>query len=134
VFGFLLTLVILDGLLLSVVVLLQAGKGDGLAAMGGSGSSMADGLLGGRQAATLLTKTTWTTGGIFLGLLVVLSIMSSRARTPTPLLQDEFGAQAQPQPLLPGPGDTGGATIPGVTGSNPPAATTSGQQSSDTTH
>lgn len=100
-FGFLLTLTLLDGLLLGVVVLLQAGKGDGLAAMGGGGGTIADGILGGRQAATLLTKTTWVTGGVFLGLLIVLSVISSRARAPQPLLRGEFTTQTAPQPLLP---------------------------------
>jgi preprotein translocase subunit SecG len=120
VFGFLLTLVILDGLLLTVVILLQSGKGDGLAAMGGSGSSMADGFLGGRQAATLLTKTTWVTGGIFLGLLLMLSVLSSRARAPQPLLRDEFSTQAAPQPLLPPAGEGALPANPTV----PPATST----------
>ena len=37
-FAFLLTLLILDALLLSVVVLLQAGQGGGLASLGGAGA------------------------------------------------------------------------------------------------
>jgi preprotein translocase subunit SecG len=126
-FGFLLTLTLLDGLLLSVVVLLQAGKGDGLAAMGGGGGTMADGILGGRQAATLLTKTTWVTGGVFLGLLVVLSVMSSRARAPQPLLRGEFTTQAAPQPLLPPAGADSQASAVGnpVTGAVTPPPDTS---------
>lgn len=111
-FGFLLAIVILDGVLLSIVVLLQAGKGDGLAAMGGSGSTIADGMMGGRQAATLLTKTTWITGSVFLVLLLVLSVMSSRARAPRSILEEEF--QSAPAPLLPSTLDP---TAPPVTGS-----------------
>lgn len=127
VFGFLLVLALIDGLLLSIIVLLQAGKGDGLAAMGGSGSTLADGMLGGRQAATLLTKATWTTGGIFLSLLVVLSVMSSRARAPQSVLQQEF--QSAPMPLVPSTVDPTapppaaggqGGTNP-TTGSTPPS-------------
>ena len=60
-FAFLLTLLILDALLLSVVVLLQAGQGGGLASLGGATT---DTVLGGRQAVTLLTKATWWCGGI----------------------------------------------------------------------
>lgn len=120
-FGFLLALVIVDGLLLSVIVLLQAGKGDGLAAMGGSGNTVADGVMGGRQAATLLTKATWTTGGIFLGLLLVLSVMSSRARTPTSILQQEFSQEA-PAPLVPGAIDPN-APPPAAAGSGGDAGT-----------
>src|SRR6185436_9224573 len=71
-FAFLLTLLILDALLLSVVVLLQAGQGGGLASLGGATT---DTVLGGRQAVTLLTKATWWCGGIFLGLALTLSLV-----------------------------------------------------------
>src|SRR5690606_40740857 len=110
-FGFLLTLLILDGLLLMVVVLLQAGKGGGLAAMGGgAGTEM---FFGGRQAATLLTRATWITGGIFLFLALVLSIMSSRQRIPESILQQEFRQTAPaPQPVLPGVQPSEGAAQP----------------------
>jgi preprotein translocase subunit SecG len=100
VFGLFLTLALVDGALLVVIVLLQSGKGDGLAAMGGAGGTMADSILGGRQAATLLTKATWVTGAVFLFLMFALSVMSSRARTPQPLLRNQFNSPAAPQPLL----------------------------------
>ncbi|MYI67150.1 MAG: preprotein translocase subunit SecG, partial [Gemmatimonadetes bacterium] len=38
-YGFLLALLVLDGILLGVVILLQAGKGGGLAAMGGGAAA-----------------------------------------------------------------------------------------------
>ena len=118
-FGLLLTLLILDGILLVVVVLLQAGKGGGLAAMGGGGAGT-DTFMGGRQAAGVLTKATWTTGAIFLGLAVVLSILSSRSQEDAPLLRDEFrqSAPAAPQPILPGAGEGAapGEAVPGVDG------------------
>lgn len=105
-FGVLLTLMILDGLLLMVIVLLQSGKGGGLAAMGGGGGTMGtEGLVGGRQAATILTKATWITGALFLVLALMLSIMSTSAQqTPDSVLQGEFqqSAPANPQPVLPG--------------------------------
>jgi preprotein translocase subunit SecG len=67
-FGFLLVILLIVGIFMSVVILLQAGKGGGLAAMGGGGGAGigGDGLIGGRQAATLLTKSTWISGGLFL--------------------------------------------------------------------
>ena len=120
-FGFLLAIAILDGILLAVVVLLQSGKGDGLAAMGGAGGTMADSILGGRQAATLLTKATWVTGGTFLALMLMLSIMSSRARTPQPLLRDQF--PVAPQPLVPPAGPAATSGQPEAT--TPPPTTTS---------
>lgn len=70
-FAFLVSLLILDAILLSVVVLLQAGQGGGLASLGGGGT---DTVLGGRQAVTILTKLTWWCGGIFLVLSLALSL------------------------------------------------------------
>ncbi|MYC98626.1 MAG: preprotein translocase subunit SecG, partial [Gammaproteobacteria bacterium] len=98
-YGFLLFLLVLDGLILGVVILLQAGKGGGLAAMGG-GASPTEGILAGRQAASVLTRTTWTTGTLFMVLALVLSIMSSRATAPSSILRES--QQVAPTPVLPG--------------------------------
>ncbi len=98
---FLLAALIFDGIFLGVVVLLQAGKGGGLAAMGG-GASATDGVLGGRQATTMLTRATWTTGSVFMVLALVLSIMSSRAQLPQSILrQDVTPTAPAAQPILP---------------------------------
>ncbi len=100
-YSLLLALLILDGIFLSVVVLLQAGKGGGLAAMGG-GASATDGVLGGRQATTMLTRATWTTGSVFMVLSLILSIMSSRAELPQSILrQDVAPTVPAAQPILP---------------------------------
>lgn len=135
-FGILLTLLILDGILLIVIVLLQSGKGGGLAAMGGGGGSAGtDSFMGGRQAATVLTKSTWITGAVFLALALVLSILSSRRTDSAPLLQDEFqSAPAAPQPILPGGGATGegaapGEVVPGVDGGSGGGAPEGGEGS-----
>jgi preprotein translocase subunit SecG len=102
-YGFLLALLVLDGIFLSVVILLQAGKGGGLAAVGGSGGTMADGVLGGRQAATVLTRATWSAGAAFMVLALILSIMSSRSRLPESVIQvNAPAAETAPAPVLPG--------------------------------
>jgi preprotein translocase subunit SecG len=104
-YGFLLALLVLDGLFLSVVILLQSGKGGGLAAMGG-GVTATEGVLAGRQATTVLTRATWISGGLFMGLALVLSILSSRAAQPTSVLDDLQGpAAGAPAPILPGVSD-----------------------------
>jgi preprotein translocase subunit SecG len=104
-FGILLTLLLLVGIFMSVIVLLQAGKGGGLAAMGGGGGTAGDTLIGGRQAATLLTKSTWISGGLFLFLALWLSILSSRQAGPEGSVLRQFQAPAAaPTPLLPGAG------------------------------
>ncbi len=100
----LLTLLILDSFLLLAVVLLQAGKGGGLAAMGAAGAG-SDTLFGSRQAATLLTKATWWTGGIFLVLAFTLSMMSGQTRGAESILRG-VGQQA--------PTTTSPAIAPGV--------------------
>jgi preprotein translocase subunit SecG len=78
-FGFILTVLILDALLLSVVVLLQAGQGGGLASLGGGGGT--ESFVGGRQAVTILTRATWWLGGVFLFLSLILSVFSARQST-----------------------------------------------------
>jgi preprotein translocase subunit SecG len=100
-FAFLVTLLALDALLLSVVVLLQAGQGGGLASLGGGGT---DTVLGNRQAVTILTKLSWWCGGIFLLISLVLSFvprggnssaLQERLRAATPAAP----AQQAPLPL-----------------------------------
>lgn len=106
-YGFLLAVLVLDGIFLGVVILLQSGKGGGLAAMGGgAASSMTEGVLGGRQATTLLTRATWTAGTVFMVLSLVLSIMSSRSSQPESVIQEGLQQQQQqgapaPEPVLP---------------------------------
>lgn len=113
-YGFLLVVLILDGILLGIVILLQSGKGGGLAAVGG-GAAMTEGILGGRQATTVLTRATWITGTIFMVLSFTLSILSSRAQQPESVIQVNAPATAPaPEPVLPGggaqPAPSGGAT------------------------
>jgi preprotein translocase subunit SecG len=112
-YSFLLAILILDGIFLSVVILLQSGKGGGLAAVGG-GAAMTEGILGGRQATTVLTRATWTSGTIFMVLALALSIMSSRSSVPESVIQVPApAASTQPEPVLPGvggePAPVGGA-------------------------
>ena len=72
------------------MVLLQSGKGGGLAAEFGGTSSSSESFLGGRQAASLLTRASWVTGGVFLGLSLILTILSARTLAPTSVLESQF--------------------------------------------
>lgn len=101
-YGFVLMMLVLDALILLVVVLLQSGKGSGLAAEFGGASSSTDSFLGGRQAATLLTKMSWITGGAFMGLALLLAILSARTRAPTSILEGQLTPPVQeaPTPIL----------------------------------
>ena len=89
-FTFLLVLLIIDSLVLIAAILLQSGKGNGLAASFGGVSSSADSLLGSRQTGNLLTKASWWGGGIFLFLSLVLSLVSTRQRAPKSVLDQAF--------------------------------------------
>ena len=102
-YSFFLMVLVLDGLFLILVVLLQSGKGTGLAAEFGGASSSTDSFLGGRQAATVLTKASWVSGGVFMVLALLLAILSARARQPGSILEGQLrppASQEAPTPLL----------------------------------
>jgi preprotein translocase subunit SecG len=88
--AFLKFLLILDAFVVIAAVLLQSGKGGGVAASFGGASSSADAFMGVRQAGNLLTKLSWWGGGVFLALAFVLQIASTRSRVPTSVLDQTF--------------------------------------------
>jgi preprotein translocase subunit SecG len=92
-YTFLLTLLVIDCLVLMLVILLQSGKGSGLAASFGGASSSPDALIGIRQAGNLLTTISWWGGGIFLGLCFILQIMSTHTSAPRSVLEKGLGGQ-----------------------------------------
>jgi preprotein translocase subunit SecG len=98
IYTFLLTLLILDCLVLIMSVLLQSGKGSGLAANFGGASSSPDAFIGIRQAGNLLTKASWWSGGIFLGLSFVLQIMSTHTSTPHSVLEKGLATPSSTSP------------------------------------
>jgi preprotein translocase subunit SecG len=91
---FLTVLLLLDAIVLAAAVLLQAGKGGGLAASFGGAGSSPNSLLGSREAGNLLTKTSWWAGGIFLGLALVLQLTASHGSAPKSVL-DPTGTAAK---------------------------------------
>lgn len=118
-FGFLLAILVLNGLFLCVVILLQAGKGGGLAAMGGGGTAPGtENLLGGRQASEFLVRATWAGGTLFLVLALVLSILSSRGFEGQPVFQTD--PASAPAPLIPGAGEGGEEAPPAEIPDAPP--------------
>ena len=94
-YTFLLTMLIIDCFVLMLAVLLQSGKGSGLAASFGGASSSPDALIGIRQAGNLLTKASWWGGGIFLGLCFILQLMSTHGSTPRSVLEKGLGTTPQ---------------------------------------
>lgn len=120
-YTFLLTLLIIDALVLGAAVLLQSGKGGGLAANFGGASSSSDSVIGTRQAGNLLTKTSWWCGGIFLGLSFVLQLMSSRAAVPKSVL-DRLATPATAPSAAPGGANAPAPAAPLTTTPAAPAA------------
>lgn len=127
-YTFLLTLLVIDCFVLMAAVLLQSGKGTGLAANFGGASSSPDAFIGIRQAGNLLTKASWWSGGIFLFLCFVLQIMSTHTSAPRSVLEKGLATpqqQAAPPtsapavPLEPAPS----ANTPTTTPNNAPAKT-----------
>jgi preprotein translocase subunit SecG len=129
-FTLLLVLLILDSIVLVTAILLQAGKGNGLAATFGGVSSSADSLLGTRQAGNLLTKTSWWGGALFLLLSLILSIASTNRRAPRSVLDQAFTQPVAPATPAPTGGAAGGAAgIPLTPAPSTPAPSTPSGQS-----
>lgn len=91
----LVTLMVLDGLLLAGVVLLQAGQGGGLASFGGGTTDL---VVGGRQAANLLTRMSWICGGIFMALALVISLISPTRGSASSDVLDRIRQNTAPAP------------------------------------
>lgn len=112
IFNLLLTLLILDAVVLVAAILLQSGKGGGIAANFG-GQSSSDQFIGIRQAGTLLTKASWWCGGIFMGLAFVLQLMSTHQRAPRSVLEKSLAAPTAAPVTAPAtPATTGAGAIP----------------------
>ena len=134
----LLVLHILISLALMIAVLLQSGRGGGLAgAFGGGGGSQA--IFGGRGAATFLSKATTVLGASFMVSSLLLAILSShRFGGESKSALEKAAAQATEEPTsLPGPGDSGfpAATQPAGTPATPgatPAGAPAGQSGAPT--
>jgi preprotein translocase subunit SecG len=95
----LLGLLILDSFVLVAAILLQSGKGQGMAASFGGVSSSPDAFIGTRQAGNLLTKVSWWAGGIFLTIAFVLQIASARSVTPKSVLDRALTPPPAPRSL-----------------------------------
>jgi preprotein translocase subunit SecG len=126
-FAALLTFHILVCFALVTVVLLQSGKGGGLA--GGAFGGTAQTVFGGRGATDFLTRATMVLGALFFITSLVLALMSTRSSTGHSLLQEEAKKTNASAPRLPtggqqeGPLRTGSLPPPATTPSNAPATT-----------
>ena len=121
-YRFLIVLLTLDAIVLAAAVLLQAGKGGGLAASFGGAGSSPNSLLGSREAGNLLTKASWWCGGIFIALAFMLQIMVGKGRQARSVL-DQISSPAAPAGAPATGSGTQAAPLQPIT---PPAAPTGG--------
>jgi len=110
-YGLLLALHVLVCIGLIAVVLLQSGKGGGLA--GGAFGGTAQTVFGGRGATDFMTRATMVLGGAFFVTSLVLALLSSNAgRAGRSLIQEQArrAPAAAPQvPATPGQQNPGGS-------------------------
>ncbi len=97
-YKFLLVFLVLDSFVLIGTILLQAGKGTGLAANFGGASSSPDAFIGIHQAGNILTQATWWCAGIFLLLAFIMQVMSTHTRVPRSVLEGAVNPPAQGAP------------------------------------
>ena len=123
---------VLIALLLVVAVLMQSGKGGGLAASVGGGLSSSS-VLGGRTAATFLSKTTSALATAFLVSCLVQSFMwSSSDEQPMTATERMLQEGGVPQSQLPNFQETVGEEVenPSVLGGVTEAVETAGGEGS----
>ncbi|MEM1057302.1 MAG: preprotein translocase subunit SecG [Bacteroidota bacterium] len=104
-FIFLVVLILIIAILMSVVVLLQSGKGGGLSGIAGGQTTQ---ILGARQAPDLLEKVTWALGGAFLFLSVVTTFFTESAEASDPSAFEEAAEGVDPLPATELPLTPGG--------------------------
>ena len=121
ILNLLLGILILDSFVLVAAILLQSGKGQGMAASFGGVSSSPDAFIGTRQAGNLLTKIGWWSGGIFLAIAFILQIASAHAVAPKSVLDQALRPPPQPPAQTPGSAPT--STAPALPFQPAPAAT-----------
>ena len=96
-FTFLIVIILIVALLMGLVVLLQSGKGGGLAGIASGGQTTQ--ILGARQAPDFLERATWTLGGLFLILCVITTFFVPRAAGGGSILQERAGELPAAPPI-----------------------------------
>ena len=115
-FTFLIILIALIGILITFVVLVQSGKGGGLAGIAAGGATTQ--ILGARQAPDVLEKATWMLATLFIVLCILTNFAIDTGDGPQEsVIQQRAQQEQQPGPALP----PGGEQLPGQQPQAPPA-------------
>jgi preprotein translocase subunit SecG len=98
-FAFLVVFIAIIALLMTVVVLLQSGRGGGLAGIASTGATRQ--VLGSRQAPDMLEKATWTLATIFILLCIASNFFIGTEAPESVIQQQAQSGQTQQQTLPP---------------------------------
>ena len=93
-FTLLIVLIALIGVVMSLVILLQAGKGGGLAGIASGGTTTQ--ILGARQAPDILEKGTWILATVFIVLCVLTNFAIDTGDSQRSIIQSQSTQQADP--------------------------------------
>ncbi len=113
-FTFLIVLISIIAVLMTLVVLLQSGKGGGLAGIAAGGATTQ--ILGSRQAPDFLEKATWSLGTAFIVLCILSNFVIGPETQGSSVIQQNADTGAVQAPVLPAPdegavpADAGAAT------------------------
>ena len=110
-FVFLIIIITLIGIVMTFLVLIQAGKGGGLAGIAAGGATTQ--ILGARQAPDVLEKATWVLAALFIVLCILTNFAIDDGQTQRSIIQQQSQQQST-QPLAPLPQDAEGT--PGASG------------------
>lgn len=109
-FTFLIVLIAIIGILMTFVVLVQAGRGGGLAGIAAGGATTQ--ILGARQAPDVLEKATWTLAVMFIVLCILTNFTIDTEGNQESVIQQQSQGQTAPAPVFPDatPAPAGGDT------------------------
>ena len=98
----LIVIITLIGLVMTLLVLVQSGKGGGLAGIAAGGATTQ--ILGARQAPDVLEKATWVLAAAFILLCILTNFAIDTGEDRGSIIQQQTQQQTQ-QPLAPLPDD-----------------------------
>lgn len=107
-FEFLIVVISIIGVLMTLGILLQSGKGGGLAGIASGGATTQ--ILGSRQAPDFLEKTTWTLGGLFIVLCILTTFTIDTDGTTESVIQSSTQTAPFPGTATPGNATPGSTT------------------------
>jgi preprotein translocase subunit SecG len=98
-FTFIIIVIGLIAVMITFVVLVQSGKGGGLAGIASGGATTQ--ILGARQAPDVLEKATWTLATLFIVLCILSNFAIDHGEVQESVIQQRAQEQQSEQPLLP---------------------------------